>query len=396
MAYLTRDERKNPETGLRAIRFRIVEKVGEKLVSGQIGYLSEAEALRLLRLYERRRAAGESPDEIWQRGSIRAGEQPETQTPPPPRMADLYARHRDHLEADGAAQATRDSARYAWMAWEPEIGSVEAASLTQATVDAVVIGWRRARLSDRTVQIRVLLLKRLLDLGARERLIPAAPPIRVPSVRERRPHRWLDPEQQAALLAVLPWATAEASCWAIWLCLQLGLRIGEATSRRWADIDWRSAQLRIGADGGWQVKTRTERSAPLAPPILAQLRAAYERLPADTRDGQMIAPVADVRHTLETACRRARLPRMTPHSLRHSWASRLATAGVDRPTLMALGGWTSGEMLDEIYAHAHPAHVREQVARTALAVVEMPTLPQSTQAVYPDCLPSPLVPGRRR
>jgi len=389
LAYLVKDKRPHPKTGKPATRYRIADRVDGRQVTGQIGFVSEKEAKRLLTLYIERRAGGESPDDIWQRAST-----PDSAPTTPVRLHDLFRRHATHMEAHGSAASTRTSAVYAWRAWEPTFGSADAASLTQAAVDDVVVGWRRAKLSDRTVQIRVLLMKRLLELGVREGLIPSAPSLRVPPVREKRPHRWLDPAQQAALLAALPWATAPASSWAIWLCLELGLRIGEATSRRWADIDWRRAQIRVGAGAGFEVKTRRERWLPLAQTVLARLQAAYELRPAAERETELIAPIGDCRKALEAACRRAGVPVMNPHALRHSWASRLATAGVDRPTLMALGGWTSGEMLDEVYAHAHTSHVRDQVERTALSGAEV--APAATQPCYPELLPRPLVRGSRR
>lgn len=392
MAYLVKDKRPHPKTGKPATRYRIADRVDGKQVTGQIGFVSEKEAKRLLTLYIERRAAGESPDDIWQRASTLDS----APTTPVVRLHDLWSRHAVQMEAHGAAASTRTSAVYAWRAWAPTFGTADAAALTQAAVDDVVVGWRRAKLSDRTVQIRVLLLKRLLELGVREGLIPSAPSLRVPPVRERRPHRWLDPAQQATLLAALPWATAPASSWAIWLCLELGLRIGEATSRRWADIDWRRAQMRVGAGAGFEVKTRRERWLPLAPSVLAQLRAAYELRPEATRETELIAPIGDCRKALEAACRRAGVPVMNPHALRHSWASRLATACVDRPTLMALGGWTSGEMLDEVYAHAHTSHVRDQVERTALSGAGVAPLHAATQPCYPELLPRPLVRGSRR
>lgn len=401
MAFLIKDIRLDPATGKRTARYRIGDRVGSKQITGQIGFVSEKEAKQLLRAYEQRRAAGETPEAIWQRGSSPTSDLP---TPPATKLLELWHRYAAHMEAQGAARATLDSAKYAWRAWEPEIGTAEAAALTQATVDAVVIGWRRAEISDRTIQIRVLLLRRMLAQAATEGLIPTAPTIKVPPVREQRPHRWLDPQQQAALVAALPWATAPASSWAIWLCLELGLRIGEATSRRWADVDWRRSQLRVGAGAGFEVKTRRERWLPLAPAVVERLRTAYDGLPAEGRDEVRICPVSDIRKALLSACERAGVPPIHPHGLRHSWASRLATDGVDRPTLMALGGWTSGEMLDEVYAHAHTSHVRDQVARTALAgaVVELPATLQvskskrATQGCYPELLPSTLIVGRRR
>lgn len=52
------------------------------------------------------------------------------------------------------------------------------------------------------------------------------------------------------------------------------------------------------------------------------------------------------RTAFETACHRAGLQDVTPHSLRHSFATRLLENGVDVKTVAELGGWSRLEMLD--------------------------------------------------
>ena len=55
---------------------------------------------------------------------------------------------------------------------------------------------------------------------------------------------------------------------------------------------------------------------------------------------------------------------MTPHVLRHTFASRLAMAGVDPRTIQELGGWASLEMVER-YTHLSPTHKAEAVERIA-------------------------------
>lgn len=57
------------------------------------------------------------------------------------------------------------------------------------------------------------------------------------------------------------------------------------------------------------------------------------------------------KRALANACTSAKLPRLNPHALRHTGATRLALAGVERRTVQAMGGWRSGEMLDDVYEH---------------------------------------------
>ena len=53
---------------------------------------------------------------------------------------------------------------------------------------------------------------------------------------------------------------------------------------------------------------------------------------------------------------------MTPHTLRHTFASRLAMAGVDLRTLQELGGWQTLAMVHR-YAHLAPFHKAQAVER---------------------------------
>ena len=378
MAYLIKDKRRNSETGQMAIRYRIGELTEGRQVSGQIGFVTEKEAKRLLMIYEGRRAAGETPEAIWQRALTPTSEA--TQKPHEVTMQALYERYLLSLAASGAAPATMESAKYAWLAWSVEVGTLAPSDLTTAKIDTCFVAWRQAGKSDRTIQIRALLLKRVLALAIEDRALVVAPKIKIPQLREVRPHKWLSPDEQRRLLDALDWT--RPSAWSIYLCLQLGMRTGEAHTRTWGDIDWQAAQLRVGADGrGWHTKTRTSRFLPLAQPVLSRLKEGY-LLSGRDNSSLICRGVEDIRCALSGACKRARVPDIHPHALRHSWASRLATAGVDRPTLMALGGWTSGELLDEVYARAHTSHIRTQVDRTALENSTQNSLPNARGAKF--------------
>lgn len=82
---------------------------------------------------------------------------------------------------------------------------------------------------------------------------------------------------------------------------------------------------------------------------------------------------------------RANLPDMTPHTLRHTFASRLAMAGVDMRTLQELGGWHTLRMVQR-YAHLAPsqkAHAVERIViQTSLEPEKLvPTLQQIAPVV---------------
>jgi integrase len=72
-------------------------------------------------------------------------------------------------------------------------------------------------------------------------------------------------------------------------------------------------------------------------------------------------PYRYISKVFEAACKRADLPDVTFHDLRHTFASRLVMAGVDLPTVQALMGHKTIAMTMR-YAHLSPEHKRAAVA----------------------------------
>src|SRR4030095_10886896 len=104
-----------------------------------------------------------------------------------------------------------------------------------------------------------------------------------------------------------------------------GLRIeSEALTLRPADVDLRTGVLTVQSAYAKSGKTRRV-------PITARLRAARAPLKEQAtgeaifaqRDG---SPYRSIRTAFATACRHAGLAGVTPHVLRHTFASRLVMA----------------------------------------------------------------------
>jgi len=66
----------------------------------------------------------------------------------------------------------------------------------------------------------------------------------------------------------------------------------------------------------------------------------------------------------------ARLDGVTWHALRHTFASRLVSAGVDLRTVQELGGWQTLSMVQR-YAHLSPGHLVAAVERIVPAPTEV-------------------------
>lgn len=140
-------------------------------------------------------------------------------------------------------------------------------------------------------------------------------------------------------------------------CYAAGLRLSEATHLRVADIDGRRAQLSIR-----QGKGRKARVVPASPRLLESLRKYWmlDR-PSDFlfpgKTGSTPLSSATIQKACKLAVAKARItkPDVTPHTLRHSWATGMLEAGVDLLTISKLMGHSSF-ITTMVYLHVRRQH----------------------------------------
>jgi integrase len=84
----------------------------------------------------------------------------------------------------------------------------------------------------------------------------------------------------------------------------------------------------------------------------------------------------------DRACRRANLSGVTPHSLRHTWASRLEMSGASQKTLMELGGWKEPKMVSR-YSYTSKQHRMEAIERIASYSPSVITTSKTAEPVTP-------------
>jgi len=136
-----------------------------------------------------------------------------------------------------------------------------------------------------------------------------------------------------------------------------GLRLLEGTCLRPADIDSSRMLLRVSCGKGAK-----ERLVPLSPRLLTELREYWRTARPSTwlfpgsKPQQPINPA-----TIQKACHRAAQTaginkRVTPHVLRHSYATGLLEAGVDLLTIQRLLGHRSFSTT-LIYLHVRRPHL---------------------------------------
>ena len=136
-----------------------------------------------------------------------------------------------------------------------------------------------------------------------------------------------------------------------------GLRLSEATHLYVADIDSTRMQLNIR-----QGKGSKQRLVPLSPRLLTELREYWKQTrPTTFLFSGKTPDVPLANDTIQKACKLAaqlaRIPKhVTPHTLRHSYATGLLEAGVDLLTIGRLLGHKSFTTT-MIYLHVRQPHL---------------------------------------
>ncbi len=141
-----------------------------------------------------------------------------------------------------------------------------------------------------------------------------------------------------------------------------GMRRGELQALQWEDVDFATNTLRITRDkageGRWVTLNSVAREALLMVKHGQKVLSPYV----------FCSPEGKFLHNFDRqwrpALRAAGVPDFRFHDCRHTFASRLAMAGVDLYTVQRAGGWKTQVMVQR-YAHLSPDHMRAAVERLA-------------------------------
>lgn len=184
---------------------------------------------------------------------------------------------------------------------------------------------------------------------------------------------FLSMEEQAECVRLAKGAGCHAE---VVIALYAGLRMGELRLLTWQDVRFEAKMLVIPT-----TKSRHPRTVPLHPLALEVLRGQHEKSgqflyvfaggnarkdgtggrgqwnrnrPRNKKTwGKIIKPITEAMPAFKRGPKRG--VGRGWHLLRHTWASRLAQAGVSPYKLMKWGGWNSMQMVER-YAHLAPAY----------------------------------------
>jgi integrase len=143
--------------------------------------------------------------------------------------------------------------------------------------------------------------------------------------------------------------------------LNTGMRLGELTALEWKDIDFKNGIIRVDNKKDHHTKNYQVRSIPMNEILLEVLRKMPRRLNSSyvfqRKDGSKFHKM---RSGFENAVKRAGIPHVRFHDLRHTFASHLVMGGVDIRTVQELLGHKDIRMTMR-YSHLAPDHMKNAV-----------------------------------
>jgi integrase len=222
-----------------------------------------------------------------------------------------------------------------------------------------------------TVNHHLKLLKTIFNRGVKTGKLTYNPVRAVKLFKENNArNRCLSPKEQARLFAHLP----ESIKPLVTVALHTGMRQGELLALRWDDVDFYTGTLRVR-----EAKSGEGRSVVMNSVVRVTLRSVRREQIQKAREQakggkEILSPFVFCSHKGRYLHNLAKAwyPALTAagiedfrfHDLRHSFASRLAMAGVDLYTVQRAGGWKTAIMVQR-YAHLSPDHMRAAVERLA-------------------------------
>jgi len=169
--------------------------------------------------------------------------------------------------------------------------------------------------------------------------------------------RWLTPQEEERLLGYAPDFLKPI----VLTALHTGMRLGEILGLKWADVDFEQKLVRVS-----QSKNHKIRYIPMNRPFVGLMESVPHYTGTEGPSPYVFTNpktglrYIDIGHRFGRVSRKAGLQDVTFHTLRHTFASRLAQAGVPLNTIRELLG--HGTMVMTMrYAHLAPNNLREAV-----------------------------------
>ncbi len=280
----------------------------------------------------------------------------------------------EHVEHECLAA---DRQGFAAAALTADLGDLTPAELTAARLllyrqrrKAGTVNGRAA--GDSTIRRELVVLKAALRYAVAQKRLSAdsLPVIAMPPSAPPK-DLWLTEEEVKVLRAAVHTADGPASRLErfVGIALDTAARKSSILELRWEQVDLAAGVIHFQSDGERQKGKRR-----VAVPMSAELLAAMQRWRAERTQDEWVldTPFSIQRHwetamdTLAESTGNDRFAAATPHTLRHTWATQAARAGVDLWQIAGVLGDTPATV-QRNYMHHAPEHLRSAVNFRRLA-----------------------------
>jgi integrase len=148
-----------------------------------------------------------------------------------------------------------------------------------------------------------------------------------------------------------------------------GCRIGEAREIAWRDVDFDAGEIVVRGDAKTGTKNWELRRVALIPDARALFQRMRAERPSEPLDAKVFR-VGECQKSLDRACKKVGVNRITHHDLRHLFATRCIESGVDVPTTSRwLGHKDGGALAMKTYGHLRREHSIAQAQKVSFAPV---------------------------
>ncbi len=221
---------------------------------------------------------------------------------------------------------------------------------------------RLERVAAPTVNRELDTIKNMLRKAVEWGYLKTNPAEFVKKLKTGAPHfRYLSAEEITKLLAACTCSDNPQFYPFVVVALNTGMRLGELTALEWKDIDSRRGILRVDNKEDHHTKNYRVRVIPMNDLLTEVLRKMPRRLDSSRvfqrKDGSKFNKM---RTGFQNAVKRAGIPHVRFHDLRHTFASHLVMGGVDIRTVQELLGRKDIRMTMR-YSHLAPDHMKNAV-----------------------------------